>query len=88
LKKHRELATHPLVSSQLIQAVQATHAAGFAHHDIDAGNVIFVHIPDVQESSTLRIKLIDFAQAQKLNDTNKEKLRQRDANQLGRLCQW
>lgn len=86
LKQHKELATHPTVYAQLLLAVKATHAAGFAHHDIDAGNVVFVHIPDTQEIHTLRIKLIDFAQAQKLTDTNKEELIWRDANQLGRLC--
>ncbi|MGE0670469.1 MAG: hypothetical protein AB7H48_08235 [Parachlamydiales bacterium] len=88
LKEHQELATDPIVRAQLVLAVKATHAAGFAHHDIDAGNVVFVDIPNTEQSLTLRIKLIDFAQAQKLRDTNKEELIQRDANQLGRLCPW
>lgn len=85
LKQHRDLANHPIVRDQLFQAVRAIHHAGFAHHDISTGNVVFVQSPDVQNSHTLRIKLVDFAQAQKLTSENKKELVQRDANKLGAL---
>ncbi len=88
LKQHRDLANNPIVREQLRLAVRDTHDAGFAHHDIDAGNVVFVQSPDVQNSRTLMIKLIDFSQAQKLHPWNKEELVMRDANQWGRLCPW
>ena len=87
LKQHPSLANNQIVQQQIYQAVRDTHSAGFAHLDIDFGNIVFVQSPNEQNSHTLKIKLIDFAKAKKLQPCTKEELTYTDARDLGRLFQ-
>lgn len=72
LKQHPELAKSQIVRHQILKAVSDIHNAGFAHRDISIGNIVFVQNPDTQDGNSLAIKLIDFAQARKLDPANRE----------------
>ncbi len=85
LKQHRGLVSNQIVKEQIYQAVRDIHSAGFAHLDIDFGNIVFVQSPNEQNSHTLKIKLIDFAKAQKLQPDTEEELTYIDVRALGRL---
>lgn len=84
LNDHYELAENEIVKSQIEQAVDEIHQAGYAHRDLHSRNILFVKKP----TESLEIKIIDFGWAKPLCiDTQKEMLEKDMAclNQLGEI---